>query len=410
MAGGSRKAHTKSRNGCGQCKKRRRKCDQRPPRCSNCERWGIDCDFTALSAAVEQVASRAFLSGATIDSQFLTFPLPSPLFDARDIDLLQHYSIRTAFILSGSDERSIWQTHVPQEAKSHPYVMHGLLAISALHMSFIHPQDQHQCIWLALKHHEQGLASFRSSVHTITPENATAVLSFEFFANLVSSGLPVLSNLSGIQNAIASFVQTLILSRHAWAVLQPVIPSLSQSHFGPLIDLKAHFPTKDAAKQTLLRHTDGMFDRLYHFNETALHSGELKTAYKDAIDILAVIFEGLRNRPPRWADCLFWNTRVSKEYFSLLQQMQPFALVVLAHWLVVLYYSPTFWYKLWARKMIEEVCQSVGEELKPAMAWPAEAVGVIPRAVHDVQCNCTGCQGHAVLENWQKDLASEMML
>ncbi|KAK9328017.1 hypothetical protein V1520DRAFT_347203 [Lipomyces starkeyi] len=40
-----RKSHIKSRKGCGNCKRRRIKCDEEHPQCFNCLKHGVDCDY-----------------------------------------------------------------------------------------------------------------------------------------------------------------------------------------------------------------------------------------------------------------------------------------------------------------------------------------------------------------------------
>ncbi|KAI1910523.1 hypothetical protein LOZ58_001567 [Ophidiomyces ophidiicola] len=44
----SRRPHRKSRTGCGNCKKRRVKCDEKKPHCNKCESYGISCDYAAV--------------------------------------------------------------------------------------------------------------------------------------------------------------------------------------------------------------------------------------------------------------------------------------------------------------------------------------------------------------------------
>jgi hypothetical protein len=43
---GPRKGHTKSRNGCINCKRRRVKCPETFPECENCMRLGMKCEYS----------------------------------------------------------------------------------------------------------------------------------------------------------------------------------------------------------------------------------------------------------------------------------------------------------------------------------------------------------------------------
>lgn len=45
-----RKAHKKSRKGCGNCKLRRVKCDETRPRCLKCENYGVQCNYDGEAA------------------------------------------------------------------------------------------------------------------------------------------------------------------------------------------------------------------------------------------------------------------------------------------------------------------------------------------------------------------------
>ncbi|KAM5447794.1 hypothetical protein MaudCBS49596_005814 [Microsporum audouinii] len=52
----SRKSHRKSRAGCGNCKKRRVKCDETKPHCRRCEAYGVSCDYLDQQALVPRKA------------------------------------------------------------------------------------------------------------------------------------------------------------------------------------------------------------------------------------------------------------------------------------------------------------------------------------------------------------------
>ncbi|KAJ8058440.1 hypothetical protein OCU04_012629 [Sclerotinia nivalis] len=63
----------------------------------------------------------------------------------RDFELLLHFNILTALTISSRDpaNNAIWTTSVPQIALGHPFLMHGILGLSALHLPRLNP-DKHQ--------------------------------------------------------------------------------------------------------------------------------------------------------------------------------------------------------------------------------------------------------------------------
>ncbi|KAF2109916.1 hypothetical protein BDV96DRAFT_691555 [Lophiotrema nucula] len=423
MAGGSRRSHTKSRNGCGQCKKRRKKCDQRPPRCSNCVKWGVVCDYTALSAAVEELNGRSLARAVSADTRLLTAPVPSAVFNAGDMELLRQYSNGTALTLAGSDEWGIWQWHVPQEAKSHQYLMHALLALSSLHISFMRPADRKEYLRFAYSHHEQALTLFHS-VTSITADNSTAVLAYAYMESLYQSGIPVVFDFEGTPSAATAFIHTMIgLSRQAMTFLSPVIPLLQKSPIARLIDVPtprftAIATTTDgspkqgpaAASKTDDGTPDNLFDYLYKFNEEHTTDEEAKAIYKEATDLLAIYYRMIWNEPPRWAHASVWSCGVTDAFFEHLKAQKTYPLILLAHWCVPLYQTPTFWITIWAKRIIKEVYEGIPDDKKYVMSWPAEEIGLIKRREHTPGCTCSVCVPHGIVQNWEGRLSVEMAI
>ncbi|KAF2269154.1 hypothetical protein CC78DRAFT_540201 [Lojkania enalia] len=55
-----RKAHEKSRKGCGNCKLRRVKCDEARPQCKKCLAYGVSCNYDGKQASLDLSAQGAF--------------------------------------------------------------------------------------------------------------------------------------------------------------------------------------------------------------------------------------------------------------------------------------------------------------------------------------------------------------
>ncbi|OAL47992.1 hypothetical protein IQ07DRAFT_109912 [Pyrenochaeta sp. DS3sAY3a] len=189
MSGGSRKYHSKSRTGCSQCKRRRKKCDETPPICSNCRKSGIVCDYDAWSQAVSRTASEVF--GWNIGTVRIADPLPLASLDQRDVELFRFYAARTSFTLSGTRTLAIWQSSTPDEAKSHAFLMHSMLALTALHGCFTSPGGSVDYASIASRHHEAALEAFRTSISEVKRENGRAVALFSLLTTIFSCGVPL---------------------------------------------------------------------------------------------------------------------------------------------------------------------------------------------------------------------------
>lgn len=69
----------------------------------------------------------------------------------------------------------MWQHIVPKDAVSHPFLMHGLLAFSALHLASLHPQDtllRHHYAQLCQNHQAKAIPEFRQALLDLRSESA----------------------------------------------------------------------------------------------------------------------------------------------------------------------------------------------------------------------------------------------
>ncbi|OBT46048.1 hypothetical protein VE00_03739 [Pseudogymnoascus sp. WSF 3629] len=72
---------------------------------------------------------------------------------------------------------------------------------------------------------------------------------------------------------------------------------------------------------------------------------------------------------------LSWPITVSQEYIAFLRSRRQMALVILAHYAVILYgVRDTWWAMGWGSKLIQELDQVVEDEWKSLLAWPMEQI------------------------------------
>lgn len=118
-----RKGHTKSRRGCFNCKRRKVKCQESRPECSNCTRIGLDCEYPDSRPR----QSQSPLTAAVESSSLSVIPSPSvplqstpTLFTPDDMRFFHHFLV-TAYPplpIRGDD---IWKNVAPlAHTVSHP--------------------------------------------------------------------------------------------------------------------------------------------------------------------------------------------------------------------------------------------------------------------------------------------------
>ncbi|KAI5927232.1 hypothetical protein F4810DRAFT_649858 [Camillea tinctor] len=91
--------------------------------------------------------------------------------------LMHHYSTSVYTTLSGANDdtmEDLWRITVPNLAWSHDYLMHGLLAISALHYAYNHPDQRKEYLIVSTYYQNLALEYFSSQLSSINEDNCKA--------------------------------------------------------------------------------------------------------------------------------------------------------------------------------------------------------------------------------------------
>ncbi|KAH7342456.1 hypothetical protein BKA65DRAFT_457440 [Rhexocercosporidium sp. MPI-PUGE-AT-0058] len=157
-----KRAHRKSRQGCGNCKLRKVKasqsCDESKPACKKCIAYSVLCDYEADS---EQASLQLSTSGAFM-IQIVQSPHPvkysiqyksAPILRFGNADgmeetapyqlqlqdqvLLQKFQLRTVFTISNKNNVDIYQNEMIKLACSNPHLVHAILALTLMHDRFL---------------------------------------------------------------------------------------------------------------------------------------------------------------------------------------------------------------------------------------------------------------------------------
>ncbi|KAH6679028.1 hypothetical protein B0J14DRAFT_685900 [Halenospora varia] len=229
MPSGSRRTHTKSRNGCGQCKRRKIKCDERGPRCSNCCKREEQCDYELFehpTSSPRRKRSKNPLSDQSSD-RIIKYPSPLPSLPSMNLthlELMHHYLTNTSLTLHEFRESGKrWEVIVPAQALSHEFLMHALLGVSALHIVQLRGMSKSTSRYLACAraHHNEAVTLFRSTVTEITPTNCTAAVAFSHLLLIFSSGIAQISDALHHHDNIDSLITVLASFRSYWKLSPP---------------------------------------------------------------------------------------------------------------------------------------------------------------------------------------------
>lgn len=301
----------------------------------------------------------------------------SHVLNIMDLELLHNYNTCTASTLCNIPNlQSFYRVNVPKIAFQHEFLLHGILAISALHLSHFKKGDAQVVYQREADHHyEIALREATALLPTIDDQTGSALYLFGAFCPIITLALgPKPGDFLIFSNHGLS--EWLLMFRGMKAILETNFEALRHGELAPLFHISIH--------QILLQSAND--EHLQELRElitiTAREDPDIQL-YLTALEELAHSFPpssapGTRATQPSIQMVFIWLYRLSDEFADFLYQRRPIPLVILAHFCVLLNDLSTFWWaRGWAEHLISEIHGSLSEQYRTWIRWPMEELGWI---------------------------------
>ncbi|MCJ1383311.1 hypothetical protein MMC17_006424 [Xylographa soralifera] len=262
-----------------------------------------------------------------------------------------------------------WQDVIPKEAESYPFLMHGLLAITALDLARSHPSRQQFYLDLAIRHQDMAIILFRPTLNGITEKNSSAVFAYSAVAAMIAFAMPQVSGTLPA-DPIAELLGIFKLMRGIYAVLGAARGWIDRSSLGPLIRFE-HDVTIVPAPADVVDALLALEER----NRLSTENELVREVYSSVINDLRSAFEHQSTSVSSRAPTFSWPIVVTSAYPVALARREPLALAILAHYGVVINNSRhCWWFGTWGRWIIDAVDEALTEEWQPSIQWPKEKI------------------------------------
>lgn len=152
---------------------RRLYCSEERPRCKACARHDASCVYPSLSAAKRRSLRGTGSNVSSTPAHEAARPTPRPsfpiddmlpigtlplAFTINDMALLHHWVLTASLAMVNNHHMDkYWQVTFPQISFKHPFVMSGLLALSALHLAYLQPEQRPRLTAEAARYHNDSL-------------------------------------------------------------------------------------------------------------------------------------------------------------------------------------------------------------------------------------------------------------
>jgi len=309
------------------------------------------------------------------------------LLDVKDLELFHFYTTTTSLTISNIPERQqLWQQVVPKIAFSHPFLLRGLLAFSALHLAYRTPEKRTALRAEAAVHYDAGVTLFRAAMMKITSENCTGCFAFSsllavyawassdqngdlFFSKTSSTGDQLTPEWATLLRGIRHIVEVagqwiekgpMKLLMCPWAMeFQGVDPELMREiHPGPSARLTALSRLWNRSTAKLDATDVVVLDRTL----TQLHEAYWMMRSSDKECQTASV--GI---------ALAWPIRVPERFLAMVNNMDPEALILLAHYSLLLNKVDNVWFMHgMGGHLLRSIQQRLGKEWESWIAWPLQ--------------------------------------
>ncbi|KAI0852782.1 hypothetical protein F5Y00DRAFT_226086 [Daldinia vernicosa] len=401
-----RRSHKKSRAGCRRCKARKIKCDEVHPRCGNCTKHGVACDFehpgivdtlspvetprpTTSTSNCDSPSTSTLPPTPSVESStplpFYRNPEPLPLTNSNksnrmmELKLLHHYTTITCQTLAISSPVSekIWRDTVPNLAfTGAEFLADALLAVSALHLRSHAPQDQ-ELIRASHSYMASTLSEYSARLGKgINESNAEALFLTAALIAFQSTASRIFTRDDSGDLKDRSDGYSLPLSWfHSFQGIKAVVASSWQwlRHSGIVIPI---IESQPALNLDLSGQNANFFGHLLAGVEeevTSLDDPTIQELTRQAYQHAVAVLDWAHKIPHTGAPLVFLAT-VSRRFVELLESRRPRALAILASYFGLLKsLDSVWWLKGLARREVMGIVSLFDpddEEWWPRLQWP----------------------------------------
>ncbi|KAK1141864.1 hypothetical protein N8T08_008377 [Aspergillus melleus] len=273
--------------------------------------------------------------------------------------------------------REIWQLHVPRSGISFPSIHHLTLAIAALHLAYENPDRRDDYVTKADSHFTFGVRSVTNVLSKLDSDNCQMVylsavlICFIYFARGPRRGEYLVFSESGKSEWLVLMrgVRYILFSKHAEVFSGILDPGEQES------------PKMTLALETELSEQGAHLSVARQFLDHSVPESE-KELYVSGMDKLIASFEEMHNIRSIRGDganlmpaVIGWIYRLPETFVRRLEDKDSFALVILAHWSVMLkYMAPSWFMEGWDMHVISGIRSSLRVDYHQWIEWPVRTI------------------------------------
>ncbi|KAF7193727.1 Sterol uptake control protein 2 [Pseudocercospora fuligena] len=260
------------------------------------------------------------------------------------MDLLHHYTAYTyKYMTDVPQNYPVWQVIVPGLAFKYPFLLHGLLAASALHRHYTaEPSQKPNLMNLARYHQQHALTLYIPLIQSIDEENCHALFAFSVLLGVLCYSMlhedeeneqPLAVRFMEVFDSLGGAVVVAVVATQ-WLRDGPLGPIME-----PLTPLNRDFSILEPGMATALEKLLECADKIYcdGSSKAGLDAQQRLQAYHNSIYGISTVLAPNNYENRKLSVVVSWSIIAGTDYISLLRQRDALAVVILGHYGVALH-------------------------------------------------------------------------
>lgn len=298
------------------------------------------------------------------------------------LELLHHFIAVTSEALGGTATScQAWKLAIPQIALSHDFLMHSILAVAALHISHLRPEQRRSYWERAAMHQDRALELQQEALANASRGNADALFAFSLLVIYYAFASPKASGSQDSEQPLAGAIQCISIMCGIRYVMLRIQQWVEE---GPLAQLLSFHPNNMICNHSFSDpDTERYFQKFLVLCSTSsdmnkTHEFEDIEQYAAAASTLRASFlqaeskaDSALNTPPIWN----WACRLAPEFLQRLGKLHPIPLVLVAHWCVILAQIRQYWWiQGWVDHTMGQIKEALPQEYHEWLDWPTKQI------------------------------------
>lgn len=306
-------------------------------------------------------------------------------FKLNDLELLHHYTTSACLTFTADPMvRNFWRVNVPQMGFNTPYILKGILSLSALHLAKFRPERKDFYLAAALSQHNAAVSLVSRLILTITAENCVELFLFSSITNYFAFGKPREPD-NFLLTRHGALPDWLVLFRGVRAVMETELDAILQS------PVAAMFETGFATHEYWISHTfenETLRALEANIGESLQDEPQKLDAMMPAMDALkrsyAMFYAAgpdskVHSDDDKVRAIGIWLYKISGEFIALVGEGNSEALCILAYFCVLMRRLDFLWWmEGWGLHLIESIYSRLNDSYRCWIRWPIEEIGWVP--------------------------------